>query len=157
MRLSIGQCQPSYTETQCTVIYLIIGIYGGAGFRPLGIDRMKSDGTPMVFRTIFEQSIDKVWNEEVDINLGNHPFHNDTFEKYERRKREGGNPFVDSTEWHRFLQELKDCYHTFIQLSEEEIHQMVSHSAFLTYRSVCLPYLDNKAVFTDIQDIQPSK
>ena len=121
-----------------------VGIYGGAGFRPLGKDRMKSDGTPESYRQVFEQSIDKVWKEEVDINLGNHPFHNDTFEKHERRKEKGGNPFIDPTEWQRFLQALKDAYHAFIKLEENEIQAMLAQSEFLDYRDMARPYLDEK-------------
>ena len=35
-------------------------------------------------RDTFSRSIDKVWDEKVDVMLGNHPFHNDTYEKHER-------------------------------------------------------------------------
>ena len=46
--------------------------------------------------------------EHVDIHLGNHPADNGIIEKRERQLKEGGNPFVDETEWERFLSNLQE-------------------------------------------------
>ena len=87
-----------------------VGIYGGAGFVTVGKAALERAGLPLSIQQDFWDSIDKVWDEEVDIMLGNHPFHNDTFDKQERKKDGGPNPFIDPTEWHRYLQELRDRY-----------------------------------------------
>lgn len=118
-----------------------VGIYGGAGFVTLTPERMKENQMPENIREVFLESIDKVWHEKVDIMLGNHPFHNDTFEKQERRQHEGGNPFIDPSEWKRYLQELKDCYLAFLKLSPEEVREMYRDSSFLTYRDIVTPFL----------------
>ena len=114
-----------------------VGIYGGAGFVTLTPSRMKELGLDESIREEFRRSIDKVWDEEVDIMLGNHPFHNDTYEKHERQLREGGNPFIDPAEWHRFLTELKEKYAEFLRMTEAEIAEMYRESSFLTYRDIC--------------------
>ena len=53
------------------------------------------------------QSIEKVWNEEVVVHLGNHPNNNHTISKREQQIKEGGNPFVAPESWHDFLGQLK--------------------------------------------------
>ncbi|MCD8076786.1 MAG: MBL fold metallo-hydrolase [Lachnospiraceae bacterium] len=118
-----------------------VGIYGGAGFVTLREKQIRENNMPANIREVFLQSIDKVWDEPVDIMLGNHPFHNDTFEKHERAMKETGNPFIDPTEWKRYLQELKDCYHQFLNLTEEQVEKMYEKSDFLTYRDIVTPYL----------------
>lgn len=94
---------------------LHVGIYGGAGFISLSKEFLKNNGLPLSLRDDFSRSIEKVWDEPVDIMLGNHPFHNDTYLKQERRKEGGENPFIDPEEWRRFLQELKDKYMVFLE------------------------------------------
>ena len=118
-----------------------VGIYGGAGFVTLTSSRLKEMGLDDHMKVVFRESIDKVYDEEVEIMLGNHPFHNDTYEKHEKMVKEGGNPFIDPTEWKRYLDELKECYARFLSLSEEEVKEMYKDSAFLTYRDICTPFL----------------
>ena len=111
-----------------------VGIYGGAGFvtlQPQNIERM---GLPADIREQFAASIDKVWDEPVDIMLGNHPFHSDIYDKHERQLREGGNPFIDPAEWHRFLTELKERYAQFLKMTPGEIKAMYAESDFFKYR-----------------------
>ena len=121
-----------------------VGIYGGAGFVTLTKSRMEREGIPEHLREDFRTSIEKVWDEDVEIMLGNHPFHNDTYDKNERRTENGENPFIDPTEWKRYLQELKDCYQEFLALNEEQVAEMYKESAYLTYRDICTPYLLEK-------------
>lgn len=122
-----------------------VGIYGGAGFVSLQEGFIKRMGLPADIRETFAKSIDKVYDEEVDIMLGNHPFHSDTFDKNERRKQEGGNPFVDPTEWQRYLTELRTCYQEFLNMTPDEIHDMYAESQFLVYRDIVTPHLLEKA------------
>ncbi|WP_434310098.1 MBL fold metallo-hydrolase [Hominifimenecus sp. rT4P-3] len=118
-----------------------VGIYGGAGFVTLSEDRLKECGLTVDMRKVFAQSIDKVWDEKVDVMLGNHPFHNDTYEKWERVKKGEKDAFIDPTEWHRYLQELRDRYQEFLKLSPEEIKKMYEKSYFFVYRDKAVPYL----------------
>lgn len=112
---------------------LRVGIYGGAGFISLSKASLQENGLPLRMREIFLESIDKVWEEPVDIMLGNHPFHNDTFQKYERMRKGEKNPFIDPSEWHRFLQELKERYQEFLLKSDEEIRADNQCSQWDTY------------------------
>ena len=62
-------------------------------------------------RDLPERMIEKaeeLKKEHVDIHLGNHPNDNAIIEKREKELREGGNPYVDETEWVRFLTELQE-------------------------------------------------
>ena len=124
------------------------GIYGGAGFVTFGTEDIKRNGLPMSIQQDFWDSIDKVWDEEVDVMLGNHPFHNDTFDKNERRVPGGPNPFVDPTEWKRYLQELRDRYGEFLKLTPEEVAEMYRGNGFFDYRPQLLErYEEYKAKY----------
>lgn len=111
-----------------------IGIYGGAGFSAMSEAALTRRGLPLSYQQVFTQSIDKVWNEKVDVMLGNHPFHNDTFEKHERVLKGEKNAFIDPTEWQRYLQELKDCYADFLKLTPEEVTKMYEKSSLRVFR-----------------------
>lgn len=119
-----------------------IGLYGGAGFSSMATNRLEARGyTPEEvtrWQEIFVESIDKVWDREVDIMLGNHPFHADLFEKIERVQAGEKEAFLDPTEWHRYLQELKDCYEVFLTLTPEEVSEMYSESYLLIFRDKSL-------------------
>ena len=125
-----------------------VGIYGGAGFVTVGTEAIKRNGLPMSIQQDFWDSIDKVWDEEVDVMLGNHPFHNDTFDKNERRVPGGPNPFADPTEWKRYLQELRDRYGEFLKLTPEEVAEMYRGNGFFDYRPQLLErYEEYKAKY----------
>jgi len=118
-----------------------VGIYGGAGFISLQEGFIKKMGLPADIRETFAKSIDKVFDEQVDIMLGNHPFHNDTYDKNDSRTGSNENPFVDPTEWKRYLTELRTCYDAFLTMTKEEIDAMYAKSQFLVYRDIVSPYL----------------
>lgn len=113
-----------------------VGIYGGAGFGALTVKTLKKNEQPVQLRTQFTQSINKVWNESVDIMLGNHPFHNDTYQKGFRQKQGDRNAFLDPTEWQRFLRELQDDYEKFLGRSEEENAKWFQCSHLLEYYEI---------------------
>ena len=119
-----------------------VGIYGGAGFISLSEDRLKECGLTMEMRDTFSRSIDKVWDEKVDVMLGNHPFHNDTYEKHERVLRGEKDAFIDPGEWRRYLQELRDRFADYRKLSQEEIGVMYQKSYFFVYRDKAIPFLE---------------
>lgn len=106
------------------------GIYGGAGFLTLSDEMLESDGLDKGQRKVFAQSIEKVWDEPVDIMLGNHPFHADTLRKRARQLNGDADAFIDPTEWKRYLQKLKDCYKTYLAMTPEEIAKAYEESSF---------------------------
>ena len=137
---TVGTMAHFWTLEEGGVTYRV-GIYGGSGFISLSDEEIAECGLTPEIRKDFARSIDKVWDEPVDIMLGNHPFHNDTMRK--RRELLAGNPdaFVDPTEWHRFLQDLKDKYALYLSMSQQEIADAFVESGFMEYtgRWVDLP------------------
>ncbi len=107
-----------------------VGIFGGGGFFTLSKEKLAEDGLDLRFRDVFIESIDKVWDEHVDIMLGNHPFHADTLRKRAEQVKGDGDAFVDPSEWQRFLRELKDSFAEFCALSSEEAKASFSDSNF---------------------------
>ena len=61
------------------------------------------------------RSIERIWDEPVDIHLGNHPGNNRTLDKRAQQLRDGGNPFIDPTSWRTFLQKLRTDTETVIE------------------------------------------
>lgn len=110
-----------------------VGIYGGAGFVTLTDEWIEKHGLPKSIKEDFAKSIDKVWDEPVDIMLGNHPFHSDTLAK--RNRLLGGDKyaFVDPEEWQRFLTELKDSYTSFLKMTPVEVKEAYGTSAFMEF------------------------
>lgn len=110
-----------------------IGIYGGAGFVTVSTEALTRNGQPLSLQQDFLDSIEKVWNEPVDIMLGNHPFHNDTYQKFHRMCRGELDAFVDPGEWHRFLSELKAAYHSFLTMDPEQVRTMYAQTQIQDY------------------------
>lgn len=110
-----------------------VGIYGGAGFVSVSKEALERDGHPLSLQQDFWDSIEKVWDEPVDIMLGNHPFHNDTYQKRARVCRGELDAFVDPEEWHRFLTELKTKYGAFLKMSPAEIKAMYAETQLVRY------------------------
>ena len=110
-----------------------VGIYGGAGFITLQDSMLSRFHFPESLRDDFLASIDKVWDEPVDIMLGNHPFHNDTWKKRAAQIKGDEDAFVDPSEWHRYLSELKESCQYFLSLSTEEAAKQMIESRFMEY------------------------
>lgn len=110
-----------------------IGIYGGAGYSTVSEAWLKNAGLPLSLREDFLTSIEKVWGEPVDIMLGNHPFHNDTYMKAQRKREGEEMAFVNPNEWKRFLTELKTGYLQFLNTSPEELKKQNATSQWEQY------------------------
>lgn len=110
-----------------------VGIYGGAGYGSLSTKGLKRFGQPLSMQEAFLESIEKVWDEPVDLMLGNHPFHSDEYQKHARSLREGGNPFIDPTEWHRFLGELREGFQAFLTYTPEQMKELFGKSHLMEY------------------------
>lgn len=110
-----------------------VGIYGGAGFITLQDSMIKRFQFPATLKDDFLASIDKVWNEPVDIMLGNHPFHNDTWKKRAAQLAGDEDAFVDPNEWHRYLTELRESCKYFLSLTPEEAAEQMKESRFMEY------------------------
>lgn len=110
-----------------------VGIYGGSGFGTVRPEFLRQAGLPLSLQESFVDSIDKVFYQNVELMLGNHPCHNDTFEKARRNQGDEHDAFVDPSEWRRFLTELKTSYQAFCLLSTEEQSKLYLKSHFSEY------------------------
>lgn len=85
------------------------GYLGGAGFLSIYREYCLEYGLPLDKNRRLQETVKRLWNEPVDILLGNHPHHNSTVDK--RRfmlENPGTNPFVNPEAWHIFLSILQD-------------------------------------------------
>ena len=96
-----------------------VGMFGGAGLNTLELAQIFYNGYSEDCPKLMLNSIEKVWNEPVDIQLGNHPGNNRTFEKYAQQSKDGKNPFVVPEDWHNFLSNLKANVEKVINDNEE--------------------------------------
>ena len=63
------------------------------------------------------RTVDMLWDEPVDIVLGNHPGQNNTLGKRKwMLEHPGENPFVDADGWHALLSLIRERYRTLIEL-----------------------------------------
>lgn len=85
----------------------IAATFGGAGVGAVTLPHLCYNERPYDVPDTMLKAIDSVIDEPVDFHLGNHPGNNNTFGRYDKMKKEGGNPFLDSNSWKNFLIELK--------------------------------------------------
>lgn len=110
-----------------------VGIYGGSGFGTVRTEFLNRAKLPLSLQDEFVQSIDKVINLPIDLTLGNHPCHNDTFDKFKRICEGETDAFINPGEWKGFLTELKESYLTFMKLTPEEQAELYLESHFADY------------------------
>ena len=84
-----------------------VGTFGGAGTNQLKKSYMIPRGLSYHLRGLFFESVERLLDEQVDVFLGNHTWHNQTKENYEKSLVSKKNPFIDSTRWPTFLKKLR--------------------------------------------------
>lgn len=92
-------------------------MHGGVGVNSMKADFLKERDLSTDCRRKFAEGLDKVENEQVDITVGNHVGQNDTVGKLSRLGTEEGNPFIDPTEWKRFIEK---CRNSLDKLNRED-------------------------------------
>ena len=86
-----------------------VGYWGGVGLNQMKKDFCSKYDLPQgAFGTMLE-TIEKLWDEKVDITLGNHPPQNATVQKRQwMLQNPGSNPFIDPATWQIQLSALKE-------------------------------------------------
>ena len=88
---------------------LRVGYLGGAGFLTMYKAYCGWYLLPQTKNECMKQTIEKLWNEKVDITLGNHPGQNNTLGKRQYMlENPGTNPFINPACWQIFLGKLKE-------------------------------------------------
>ena len=81
------------------------GMHGGVGVNSMRTAFLSRFGLSTECRQQFLDAVDKLMDEPVEILVGNHLGNYDALNKVRRREEfpDGPNPFVDPSEWKRFL------------------------------------------------------
>lgn len=87
---------------------------GGTGFNSL-CREFQEEYHNESWRVDFENSLKKWKAMTCDIYLGNHTNQSRTKERYEQMMRFGGNPFLDASQWPKFLEDLERKYQKMLQ------------------------------------------
>lgn len=95
------------------------GMHGGVGLNTLNKPFMTKNNLPFENRQKYFDSLKKLANEHVDIFIGNHVGNNDTEGKLERSRTSAENPFIDPTEWPRFLDKCRIKLEELIESEKE--------------------------------------
>ncbi|MCI8889079.1 MAG: MBL fold metallo-hydrolase [Hungatella sp.] len=85
------------------------GMIGGIGLGGMSMKRIREKGESPDKQTNFLKALDEIYDQKVDIVLGNHPENNRTCEKREQMLADPDmpNPFIDPQEWHRLIDGLR--------------------------------------------------
>ena len=96
------------------------GYYGGFGFNTLTKDYLQEIGdTDYAMRQVYLSSLEKVKDEHVDIFLGNHANNNNIVEKRQYQlQHPDTNPYIDPSEWRKYLEEKKNALLALMQNPE---------------------------------------
>lgn len=111
---------------------LRVGMFGGAGVNQLKKDYMHRKGVSYLLRGQFFDTVEKLRGEHVDVMLGNHTWHNDTVGRAQRLS-EARNPFIDPSEWGRFLEKLSCKLDTVIRRESREKFVNYAHRGASEY------------------------
>lgn len=112
-----------------------VGIYGGAGFVSVSEAALRRNGMPLSLQQDFLTSIDKVWDEPVDLMLATIPS-TTTPTRNTPAVQGDKDAFLDPGEWHRFLNELRTRYQTFLAMTPEQVEAMYAKSQINDYYKI---------------------
>jgi len=96
----------------------VAGMHGGTGTNTLTSDFLRRYGLSFDCRRKYRESVDKLWNERVDLVLGNHPEQSDTLGKMIRILN-GDTDVRSSADWHALLKETKEKYQKIMETDPE--------------------------------------
>ena len=86
-----------------------VGYFGGVGFLSLYKEYLAEYRLDPNMLAILGETVENLKQYEVDIFLGNHPYHNCTLEKRQYMiENEGTNPFINKQGWQIFLTALEN-------------------------------------------------
>lgn len=85
-------------------------MHGGIGTNTMSAAYAKKKNLGRTWRDTFIRDLKKLYSLEVDIVLGNHPYQSSTFQKW-AGMTEGNNPFIDPSEWQRWLHVVEEKSH----------------------------------------------
>ena len=127
-----GSISLFWNETENGQVYRL-GTYGGAGTNQLKKPYLDNKGLAYFGRREFFESLDRLRREKVDVMIGNHPWHNNCFEKYEKSFTSDTNPFIDPSEWGKFLDKLESNLKSVIEEESKTLFVNYAHRGASEY------------------------
>ncbi|MBR4863612.1 MAG: MBL fold metallo-hydrolase [Oscillospiraceae bacterium] len=82
------------------------GMFGGAGVNQLKKGFLRRYGLSYFLRDMFFKTLEMLKNYQVDVPLGNHPYHTHTLKKAALAETAETNPFIDPQWWAPFMDKL---------------------------------------------------
>ncbi len=127
---------PGHTEGTFSFFFDLIengmtyraGMFGGSGVNQLKKPYMNRPDRRVSYlmRGAFFRSLDRLEEEHVDIMVGNHVWQNDQDEKYKKLFTAPENPFIDPTEWMKYIARTREAMWKIIR--EEEKTEFVNYA-----------------------------
>lgn len=90
-----------FIETGSGENRIVAAMHGGVGMNSLKAEWFHKHNLPFTWRDVFREGLHKVFNEHVDLVLGNHTSQNNTKGKLQQVLN--GESILDTSEWQRFL------------------------------------------------------
>ncbi len=105
------------------------GMHGGVGFNTLHFLYMHLFGNYDAHKE-FIWGINRVYDEKVDILLGNHTAQNNTDGKIKAmcENPNGENPFIDPTQWQKFLDKVKNNFHEMVKYESSKFQPLLEYT-----------------------------
>jgi len=91
-------------------------MHGGTGLNTLTSAYSRAHQLGTAWREDYSRTLENLKTLSADVVLGNHPNQTHTFEKA-AAKNDAYNPFIDGTQWRRFL---ADCRERFIKMIKDD-------------------------------------
>ena len=87
------------------------GMFGGSGVNQLKKSYLNRPDRRVSYlmRGAFFKTLDRLEEEHVDIMIGNHTWQNNQDEKYKKMFSSPENPFIDPTEWMKYLARAREA------------------------------------------------
>jgi len=135
-----------------------VGTFGGASANQLKKAYLNSHDCSYLNRGLFFKSLEKLRKEHVDVFMGNHSWQNHTREKAELMKTAARNPFIDPTEWPRFLDAcerkmekvlLEDSRNHFVNYAHRGASSYAPENTFLSFYTGL--YMGANGIETDVR------
>lgn len=99
---------------------IIAGMHGGVGMNSLSRKFLTDYNLPLSLRDDFRAGLKRLRNEHVDLHMGNHAGHNDTFSKCE--KVLSGESIVNPDDWGEFLERTEKRLDDLLEKEKAELN-----------------------------------
>ena len=109
------------------------GMFGGAGVNQLKKGYLRRYGLSYFLRAMFFETLEMLKSYQVDVPLGNHPWHNHTLQKAALAETAETNPFIDPQWWAPFMDTLAEKLREVLKAEAKEKFVNYAHRGASQY------------------------